>query len=42
MAAWAKEKGPRRTPEFEGVEVWKNFPAGWETAVRRDASDPPA
>ena len=42
MAAWAKEKGPRRTPEFEGVEVWKNFPAGWESAVRRDASDPPA
>ena len=27
---------------FRGVEVWKNFPAGWETAVRRDASDPPA
>jgi UDP-glucose 4-epimerase len=37
MAEWAKAKGPRRTPEFEGVEVWKNFPAGWESAVRRDA-----
>ena len=37
MADWAKRKGPRRTPEFEGVELWKNFPAGWESAVRRDA-----
>jgi UDP-glucose 4-epimerase len=35
MATWAREKGPRRTPEFEGVELWKNFPAGWESAVVR-------
>jgi UDP-glucose 4-epimerase len=35
MADWAKAKGPRRTPEFEGVELWKNFPAGWESAVKR-------
>jgi UDP-glucose 4-epimerase len=35
MAEWAKAKGPRRTPEFDGVELWKNFPAGWESAVKR-------
>ena len=34
MAKWAKEVGPRSSPEFEGVEVWKNFPAGWESSVR--------
>ncbi len=38
MAAWAKAKGPRRTPDFEAVEVWKNFPPGWESAVRRRAT----
>jgi UDP-glucose 4-epimerase len=37
MADWARAKGPRSTPEFEGVEVWKNFPAGWESAVRRNS-----
>lgn len=37
MAQWARAKGPRTTPEFEGVELWKNFPAGWESAVRRDS-----
>ena len=40
MAEWAKAKGPRRTPEFEGVELWKNFPAGWESAVKRGDDDP--
>jgi UDP-glucose 4-epimerase len=35
MAEWAKAKGPRATPEFDGVEVWKNFPPGWESAVKR-------
>jgi UDP-glucose 4-epimerase len=35
MAKWAKAAGPRRTLEFEGVEVWKNFPAGWESEVKR-------
>jgi UDP-glucose 4-epimerase len=35
MAEWAKRAGPRKTKEFEGVEVWKNFPAGWESAVQR-------
>ena len=39
MAEWAKAKGPRKTPEFEGVEVWKNFPAGWESAVVRNDAD---
>jgi UDP-glucose 4-epimerase len=42
MATWAKAKGPRKTPEFEGVELWKNFPAGWESAVRRDDGAPTA
>ncbi len=37
MADWARAVGPRRTKEFEGVEVWKNFPAGWESAVTRRA-----
>jgi UDP-glucose 4-epimerase len=35
MATWAKGAGPRSTPEYDGVEVWKNFPAGWESAVKR-------
>ncbi len=35
MADWARAVGPRRTKEFDGVEVWKNFPAGWESAVTR-------
>ncbi len=35
MAAWAQEKGPRSTEEFEGVELWKSFPAGWEGSVKR-------
>ena len=34
MAEWARATGPRSTPEFDGVEVWRNFPAGWESAVR--------
>lgn len=33
MAAWAKHKGPRQTPPFEGVEVWERFPEGWLDAV---------
>jgi UDP-glucose 4-epimerase len=35
MAAWARAVGPRSTPEFSAVEVWKAFPAGWESAVTR-------
>lgn len=35
MATWAQAVGPRSAEEFEGVEVWKNFPAGWEGIVRR-------
>lgn len=35
MAAWAQSVGPRKTKDFEGVEVWKMFPAGWESAVTR-------
>jgi len=33
MAEWARSVGARRTQEFEGVEVWKEFPAGWRGAV---------
>ena len=29
MAAWAREKGPRRTPPFAGVETTRNMPASW-------------
>jgi UDP-glucose 4-epimerase len=35
MAAWARERGPRHTPVFEDVELWRNFPTGWEHAVER-------
>jgi UDP-glucose 4-epimerase len=33
MAEWARVEGPRRSPEFVGVEVWKSFPEGWRSAV---------
>jgi UDP-glucose 4-epimerase len=33
MAEWAKRVGARRTGEFQGVEVWKDFPEGWRGAV---------
>lgn len=36
MAAWAKETGPRRTPEFDAVEVAKNLPPAWASVVRGD------
>jgi len=39
MADWARKAGPRATPEFEGVEVWENFPAGWESSVKRGHGD---
>lgn len=29
MAEWGKQVGARRTPEFKGVEVWKEFPEAW-------------
>ncbi|HMO18392.1 MAG TPA: NAD-dependent epimerase/dehydratase family protein [Oligoflexia bacterium] len=29
MAAWAKEHGPRKSPEFGEIEVEKNMPASW-------------
>lgn len=35
MGAWARSVGPRKTKEFEGVEVWKNMPPGWDSAVAR-------
>jgi UDP-glucose 4-epimerase len=33
MAEWARAEGPRRSPEFVSVEVWKSFPEGWRSAV---------
>ena len=33
MAEWARAEGPRKSPEFVGVEVWKSFPEGWRSAV---------
>ena len=30
MAEWAKAHGPRRSSEFEGIEVLKNLPASWK------------
>ena len=33
MAEWARKEGPRRSPEFVGVEIWKQFPEGWRSAV---------
>jgi UDP-glucose 4-epimerase len=29
MAAWARDKGPRRTPPFAGVETLRNMPESW-------------
>lgn len=39
MAKWARRVGPRRTPDFENVEVWKNFPEGWKAAVTGGGDD---
>lgn len=33
MARWARAMGARRTPEFDGVEVWRDFPSGWRSEV---------
>lgn len=33
MADWARSVGVRRTADFEGIEVWKEFPAGWRDSV---------
>ena len=35
MAEWARKVGARRTKEFDGVEVWKEFPEGWLDSVDR-------
>jgi UDP-glucose 4-epimerase len=29
MVAWARQAGPRKSKEFEHIEVKKNLPAGW-------------
>jgi UDP-glucose 4-epimerase len=33
MARWAKEVGPRASNVFEGVEVVKNIPSSWRSAL---------
>jgi UDP-glucose 4-epimerase len=33
MADWARSKGPRSTPAFEGVEIEKCLPESWQTVV---------
>lgn len=33
MADWAKRKGARKTPVFQGVEVQKNMPPSWRAAL---------
>lgn len=35
MANWVRRVGARRTAEYEGVEVWKEFPEGWLGAVEK-------
>jgi UDP-glucose 4-epimerase len=35
MAAWAREKGPRATPPFSGIEVLKNLPPSWKADLVR-------
>jgi UDP-glucose 4-epimerase len=39
MAAWVKQHGARASKEFEGIEVLKNFPKAWLTAVRETAKE---
>jgi UDP-glucose 4-epimerase len=39
MAEWARSVGARRTDEFEGIEVWNDFPEGWRSAVA-EPTDP--
>jgi UDP-glucose 4-epimerase len=34
MASWAKSVGPRPPTEYDGVEVWNNFPEGWLSSVK--------
>ena len=36
MAEWARRVGARRTPEFEGIEVWNEFPEGWLGTVEKN------
>jgi len=33
MARWVKQHGARRSGDFDGVEVLKNFPEAWRAAV---------
>lgn len=34
MAAWAKEKGPRQSKPFSGIEVSRNMPPSWAAALQ--------
>ena len=33
MSEWAKRVGPRPSPVFGGVEVWRNMPEAWRGIV---------
>lgn len=35
MSAWAREKGPRQSSIFSGIEVEKNMPASWAKLMNR-------
>jgi UDP-glucose 4-epimerase len=38
MASWAQAVGPRASKPFERVEVLKNMPASWRSALRQQAT----
>ncbi|MGK0137618.1 MAG: UDP-glucose 4-epimerase [Algoriphagus sp.] len=35
MSAWAKDKGPRESSIFSGIEVSKNMPASWKAVMNK-------
>lgn len=39
MSAWAKEKGPRESSIFSGIEVSKNMPASWKAVMEKSSSN---
>ena len=35
MADWARTKSPRPSPPFQGIEVMKNLPPSWASAIQK-------
>jgi UDP-glucose 4-epimerase len=35
MAEWAGARGPRRTPSFGEIEIWRNLPDAWREDAAR-------